>query len=154
MKGLPKKYAKMGFKEGWKAYKRDHKQKVYKGSPTKNPTRRKSMTRSKSKRRTRRTRTIPLAPILGASVGILAKPHDAAHNSPLGAFMEKDYAGGFNLLVENFTGLYPPTGNWDITHARGLWGLAAGLVAHKIANALGGNRIFANLPSPLNKLRI
>jgi len=117
-------------------------------------TKRRYTRRRTRKIRRRRKRTIPIAPILGASVGIFAKPHDGAHNSPLGAFMEKDWSGGFNLLVENYTGWYPPDGTWDITHAKGIWGLVAGLVAHKIANMLGGNRVFANLPSPLDKIRI
>ena len=106
----------------------------------------------KSKKK-RRTKTIPLAIVLGGAAGIVGRP-PGAHASPLEATMQGDYNGAMNLLIENFTGFYPPEGRWDIQRAVGLKGLVIGAVVHKVMGWLGINRSFANLPAPLNKIRI
>ena len=107
-------------------------------------------------RRYRKKRTIPIAPLMGLATGFIAKPHPGAHDSPLGCFMKGDWQGGANLLVENFTGYYPPAGqfNFGIMRPAGLWALGIGIVVHKVCGWLGINRVFSRMPSPLNKISI
>jgi len=100
-----------------------------------------------------RTKTIPLAIVLGGAVGVVGKA-PGAHASPLEAVQQGDYGGAINLLMENYTGFYAPNNTFDLKRAVGLHGLIIGALVHKVCGWLGINRSFANLPSPLNKLRI
>lgn len=75
-------------------------------------------------------------------------------NSPIQAAMLGDFNWVAESIVENYTGYNIYTGNWNIANARGLIPAVVGAVAHKVLNMLGVNRSFANLPSPLNKLRL
>lgn len=105
------------------------------------------------KNKKKRTKTIPMAIVLGGLSGIVARP-PGAHASPYEAARDGDYAGALNLAMENYTGFYPPNNTFDLKRAVGLHGLLIGAVVHKVCGWLGINRSFANLPSPLDKLRI
>ena len=109
--------------------------------------------RKLGKPKKRRTKTIPMAIVLGGLSGIVSRP-PGAHASPLSAAMDGDYEGALNLAMENYTGYYPPENRWDLKRAVGLQGLLIGAVVHKVCGWLGINRSFANLPAPLNKIRI
>lgn len=57
-------------------------------------------------------------------------------------------------IVENYTGFNIYDGTFRIEAAKGLASAVVGVLAHKVLTMLGVNRAFANLPSPLNKLRL
>lgn len=156
-KGLPRSIVKKYgvSKRAWAVYRASKNRKVNKTRSTKSKpvrklARRRSYTR---KRRKRRTRTIPLAPLLGVAAGAVQRTR---HNpSWIGAYIRTgNWEAAFNQLTTNFTGYTPQKGTWDWKDAHALQGLIIGLLAHKAVGWLGGHRIFANLPSPLNKVRI
>jgi len=92
MPGLPKKYAKMGFKAGWKAYKAKNKKST--GKVKKLVKRR--YTR-KAKRRRRRDKRIPFSVAVGLGVAAMAPP-TPGWISPLQAVQE----GRFDLAAQSF----------------------------------------------------
>lgn len=63
--------------------------------------------------------------------------------------------GAIDQVCQAFTGysFVNRTFDWHALQ-RGLLPAVAGMVAHKALNLLGVNRTFANLPAPLNKLRL
>jgi len=106
--------------------------------------RRRRYTRKKSRKRAKRT--IPVAPILGLVAGLVG---------PVKAVISGNWEAGMEQAVENYTGYNIPSMSWSFNGLkRGLVPLLAGMIAHKAANALGVNRAFTNLPSPLDRLRI
>jgi len=65
MAGLPKKYAKMGFKKGWKAYRAKKKSSSRKRASSARTRSKKTMAKKKTRRRTRRSSQ--WTPVLGAA---------------------------------------------------------------------------------------
>lgn len=155
-RGLPKKYAKMGFAKGWKAYKAKRKnpyKKVYKGRTTSKSTGKRKMARRRyKKRRKRKTRTIPLAPIIGFFGPLLGAKYGG--KGIIDHIKEGDFTNAAKDACVLTTGFDPVWGTFNIQRAEALKGLLIGILVHKVAGYLGANRVFSNLPSPLNKLRI
>lgn len=156
-KGLPKKYIKQyGIsKKAWNVYRADQKKRKVNISPRKSKGRgkRKVTRRYTRKRKRRRTRTIPILPIAGLGAGLIA-PTSANPSGLINYLQTKNWKAAINVTATNLTGYIPQKGQWNLMEAHALHGLILGLVAHKIVSALGGNRVFSNLPSPLNKLRL
>jgi len=154
--GLPKSYIKKyGIsKRAWREYRKSKST-----SRRKNPKKKgKNLVRRRytRKRRRRRPRTVPILPIVGAGAGffIPAATSGGGHSPFTALTVAKDPNWAMEAIVENYTGYNIFTGSWDIANARGLIPAVVGAVAHKVLNMLGVNRTFANLPSPLNKLRL
>jgi len=146
------------FRRAWEIYKGGALyRKVFKGNPrrvTRKRVRRAGMPRRRvGGRRRRRTRKIPLAPVIGLGAGILGRV-PGAPKSNLDYIKDGDWYGFVHHLVIGFTGYHMDTGTFDFTKATGLYATLGGLLIHKIASWLGVNRIFGRLPSPLNKLAI
>lgn len=149
-RGLPKTYAKMGFKKGWKAYKASGESK---SKPKTKVKRKVARRRTYRKKRRRRTKTIPLAPI-GGLVASVAMPSGFGHSSPLSLAQSGQYGEAVKSWFTSMTGYSAWTGKFNPMEAKGLHALLIGVMVHKVAGWLGVNRTFSNLPSPLNKLRI
>ena len=63
--------------------------------------------------------------------------------------------GVVDQVSQIYTGYSPMTGTFDANQLRrGLYPAIISIAAHKVLNMLGINRTFANLPAPLNKLRL
>lgn len=94
MAGLPKKYAKMGFKKGWAAYKKSKKKSTPKRKPTKRkaaPRRRRStMARGRRKQR-RRTKKYKSVSIM--SIGHAAMQYSNLTGMPLGTVVNEVVMG-------------------------------------------------------------
>lgn len=133
-------------KKAWRIYRRRH-PKTNKRRRISNPkVKRVARRRRYTRKRRRRKRTIAVLPILGA-VGTFAPviPH----------IQIGDWEGAIRQAVESGTGYSIADGQWYPDRAiKGLMPLIVGVAAHKVCNMLGLNRVFANLPSPLNKLRL
>lgn len=161
-KGLPKAIIKKyGIsKKAWRVYRRQ--KSTTPRSRSRSPTSRRTGVRNLVRRRryrrkrTRRKRTIPILPIVGAGAGffIPAATSGGGHSPVTALTQARDPNWAVEALIENYTGYNIHTGSWDIQNARGLIPAVVGGVAHKLLNMLGVNRSFANLPSPLNKLRL
>lgn len=107
-RGLPSKYAKMGFSKGWKAYK---KTKVNKGRTTKRKVvgGKKKMAKRRrrrytSKRRRRYSPKIPME-VAVAGISIPFTPAESGWNSPLDYAMNKDFEGLAASLRSGFLGM-------------------------------------------------
>lgn len=141
MAGLPKKYAKMGFEKGWRAFKAS-KKKRKKNPSSKKKVRRKMARRRYTRKRRRRKFTLPLAPVLGLAAGMApAVPK----------IMAGDIQGVINELSNNYLGYYPPDGNFDAVRlTRGLVPLIIGGLVHKFVGGapINVNRMLAaaNVP--------
>jgi len=63
--------------------------------------------------------------------------------------------GALDQVSQVFTGysFINQTFDWNQLK-RGLLPAVGSMIAHKVLNMLGVNRVFANLPAPLNKLRL
>lgn len=151
-KGLPKSIVKKYgvTKEAWKIYKAQQKGKVYKKPKAKTTKRKKTM--SRKKRRRKRTKTIPLAPVIGFVAPLLAAKYGGT--GIIDHIKAGDWANAGKDACVLTTGYDPVAGNFDISRASATQGLLIGLLVHKVVGWLGGNRIFSNLPPPLNKIRI
>ena len=107
-------------------------------------------TRRRTKKRRPRKKKIPLAPVFGLVAG-LAEPVGNIIADP----SAESIKGSLNHLGVIYTGYNAIEGRWQLGMlAKGLGPLVGGILVHKIAGALGVNRVFSNLPSPLNKLSI
>ena len=100
------------------------------------------------KTRKRRPKTIPILPLLGTFGPMIAIGKDAY-----------DKGWGITGIVDQelqaYTGFSITLHDFDASRMlRGLAPALIGALAHKAMNMLGVNRAFANLPSPLNKLRL
>jgi len=103
-KGLPKKYAKMGFKKGWKAYKKSKgkssgKKRTY-SKPTKKAKRRSTMARRRyNRRRSSRKKTVTI-PVGGIAIGLATAGQlglvDAAQTA-----IDGDFKGALNEMSNN-----------------------------------------------------
>lgn len=123
------------------------------------------------RRRFRAPKTIPIAPIAGLVGGALfTGPKDWGptinYITAANAGTKEGMEAIGRVLLNNFTGIeaYSSGGAnvdvvgiinpFDLNHAGAIKGFLWGMIAHKAANMLGGNRIMARLPAPLNKVRI
>jgi len=74
---------------------------------------------------------------------------------PVQRAMQGDFQGAIKELVQTTTGVCTDDGSWHPEWMGKFWyPVLAGAIGHKIANMVGVNRVFARLPSPLNKLRL
>lgn len=97
------------------------------------------------KKKRRKKRTIAILPILGIAGGL---------QDPIQRAVAGDYMGALHEARNIMTG-FDEFGKWNPQWMLKFWGpTIGGVIAHKIANMLGVNRAFANMPSPLNKLRL
>ena len=139
-KGLPKKYAKMGFKKGWAAYKRSKKGGTKKTTRKKAPKRKYTKTRASTKRRkstmarrkkrgSRKQGIVSLA-INGITLGIAAAP--ILMNAKEYLF-SGDYQGFANATVKDYTGLSMESGavGFNPMEAKGLFALGGAVIFKK-----------------------
>jgi len=99
-----------------------------------------------NKKKRRRSRTIPILPIIGLAGGVL---------EPVKRVVSGDWEGGLTELAQRATGVDLTTGTFNPQWLGSFWlPIIVGAGMHKVANWLGINRMFANAPSPLNKLRL
>ena len=146
------------FKRAWQLYKGSKVYKAVSGNPTrkkgsrKKSSRKRSVSRmAKKKRRYRRKMTIPLLPVAGIGAAIFAKP-GGFNLSPFEAATRGNFEYALRALLRTFTGYDYVTGEWSIQAATGLWATLGGFVGHKIANALGINRLLATHKVPLIRI--
>jgi len=142
----------MGFKKGWKAFRKAHPKRGKKAATkTKRNVKKVARRRSYSRKRRRRgPKTIPILPLVGLAVG-LAEPVTNIVNDPSPESIKQS----LNHIVASYSGFNAIEGQFQPEMMlKGLLPLVGGLLAHKLVSALGGNRAFANLPSPFNKLRL
>lgn len=118
-----------------------------------NPKKVKRVARRRSysrKRRRRGVKTIPILPLVGLAAG-LWEPVTNIVNDPSPETIKQS----LNHMVTIYSGFNAIDGEFQPQMLlKGLAPLVGGILAHKIVTSLGGNRAFANLPSPLNKLRL
>ncbi len=103
------------------------------------------MARRKRKRSYKRSRAIPISPILGVA-GALLTPWDAYRD-----LLEGDFSSYFDKVVAGLTG-YSPIVNqdWDMSRmGKGLGLVLLGMGIHKVANWVGINRILARYKLPI-----
>lgn len=153
--GLPASYIKKWgvSKRAWREYRKKNPKTNKRRSSTTRKVKRVARRRRYTRKRRRRKRTIAILPLGGAVAGIFIP--DEGGNSVWSSIVEErrpDLA--FKRLINQYTGFWVDDGSWDISRAKGLIAAVAGIGAHKVLNMLGVNRAFANLPSPLNKLRL
>lgn len=158
-KGLPKAIIKKyGItKKAWQVYRgRSRTSRTRRSSPTSRRTGVRRLARRRyTRKRRRRKRTITVLPIVGGVAGVFIPPVTAGGGiSPFDNLKTGQFNWAFEGIVENYTGFNIFTGDWNIANAKGLVAAVVGVAAHKVLNMLGLNRAFANLPSPLNKLRL
>lgn len=149
MPGLPKSIIKKyGIsKKAWRIYKASKGKSKSKRS---SPKRKTTVGKRRKKRRRRGPKTIPILPIIGVGVG-LAEPVINMVSDPSVETI-KNSLNHIGLIYSGFNaieGQFQP----DML-MKGLVPAIAGAVGHKLCNMFGLNRAFANLPSPLNKLRL
>lgn len=135
--GLPKKYAKMGFKKGWKAFKaskRKTKSKKTSKPKPKTKTKKRATTRS-TKTMGRRTRKIPLA----ATAGLVSSILPALSNLVAGNFEGAAQEFGY------FAGATPGGFNFGVMAAK-ILPIIAGAGVSMAASKLGLNRYLSGIP--------
>jgi len=101
---------------------------------------------AKKKRRRSRSITIPLAPIAGLGAGLA---------TPISQALAGNYESAFYYLSQNYTGVDPRTGQFNIEHLkRGLVPLLGGLLVHKFVGGspLNLNRILARANVPFIRI--
>jgi len=143
-KGLPAKYAKMGFKKGWKAYKASKKSKSSNPRP-KTKARKVRRNMAKKKRRRSRSMTIPLAPIIGLASGLAL---------PAQEIIAGRIESGMDIALANFTG-FSKDGSFNMERLkRGLLPVIAGLLVHKFVGGapLNLNRVLAASKVPFIRI--
>ena len=135
MTGLPRKYAKMGFKKGWAAYRRTHK-----STTTKKTTRAKTMARRKYKRAAPRRKASGMfgklnTPVLGAA-GVVAYESLISPMIPLQGVAKDmlELVGG--LYLSKKQGFIGATGKSLVTI--NAYQLVSGLVGNKLQGLVGG----------------
>ena len=107
------------------------------------------------KRFRRRKKTIPILPILGVGTSALLMPRRGGAKSALDCFKEGSFDSGFWVMTQNLTGYSAFEKKWDFQNMIYGWTpIIAGAVGHYAMNFLGINKKFANLPPPLNRLRL
>lgn len=104
-RGLPKKYAKLGFKEGWKQYKES---KTYKAATTKRKVVKvKKVARRRTSRRKRKRRAKPKIPLEVAVAGIatMFTPAETGWATPIVQVQHQDWEGLGHNLKSGFLGM-------------------------------------------------
>jgi len=132
-------------KKAWRIYRQKHPKtnKRRRSNPSK--VKRVARRRRYTRKRRRRKRTIPIVPIIGVAAGAA---------EPIRRAVAGDFMGALGELRNTVTG-FDEYGNFNPQWLMTFWGpTIGGILFHKVANMLGINRIFNNLPSPLNKLRL
>lgn len=144
--GLPRSFIKRYgvTKKAWREYR-----KTLKSRRTTSDKRGRKLTRRRTRRKTRRKkRTIPLIPILSVAGPIV---YEAKRAWDAGWGVE----GVIDNISQIYTGFSFVNQTFDINRLKnGLVPALVGIAAHKALNMLGVNRMFNNLPAPLNKLRL
>jgi len=142
--GIIKKYGVT--KKAWRIY-RQKRPKTNKRRRVSNPkVKRVPRRRRYTRKRRRAKRTIPVLPIVGIVGGSI---------EPIKRAMDGDFEGAIKELAQITTGVSLDDGSWNPEWMKKFWiPVIVGVIGHKIANMLGINRTFANLPAPLNKLRL
>ena len=93
--------------------------------------------------------TIPLGLVAGLGVGLSA----GGTVSPISHLMAGRYDKAAYRTLENFTGVWAPTGQFDINKAVGLKALVIGMILHKVVGGmLGVNRLLGRHKIPLIRL--
>jgi len=95
--------------------------------------------------------TIPLAPILGISVGLTSAPK-GGWRSPLDHFIKGEVASGLLNLQSNFLFYDWSNKSFDLDMGVGVKGLIAGLIIHKVASKLGVNAALGRANVPLIRI--
>lgn len=149
-KGLPKSIIKKyGIsKKAWAVYRGQRGTSKRKSSVKKVRKMARRRRRYTRRRRRRRPKTIPIIPVL-ATLGPAIITAKNAWDSGWGV------EGVVDNLIQIYTGYSPVNKTFNMERLNhGLVPALVGAAAHKLLNMLGVNRTFANLPSPLNKLRL
>ena len=99
----------------------------------------------RKRKRSKRSRAIPISPLLGVAGALL---------TPWGAYqdlLEGDFNSYFDKVIAGLTG-YSPIVNQDFDFSRlgkGLGLILLGMGVHKVANYIGINRILAKYKLPI-----
>lgn len=103
----------------------------------------------------RKKHTIPVLPVLGTTASVLLMPRRNGAASALNELQAGRFDNAAFIALQNLTGYSAFEKEWKWENlAHGWTPILAGILGHKVAGWLGINRQFANLPSPLNKLRL
>jgi len=102
------------------------------------------------RRARRRSKTIPIAPILGFATGFFV-PSEGRSNSPFDNARQGNWNAAVAGLMQNFTGYDPLQRSWGVP--RGLIALVVGMLIHKfVGGFLGVNRVLGRARIPLIRL--
>lgn len=156
-RGLPKKYAKMGFKKGWREYKltkagkKKTKRKTSRKTTKRKTTRRRGTSRATGGRRVRKL-TIPLA--LAAPAANLIFGKDASGISVMDELQNGRVGPAMDHLVGTLTGYHPAVGFNPDFLKYGLIPLVVGGLVHKFVGGapLNVNRSLANAGVPILRI--
>lgn len=138
-------------KRGWREYRKKHPKTNKRRSPTTRKVKRVARRvrrhyRRYRARRRRRKKTIAMLPIVGIIGGV---------QEPIRRAIQGDWQGAVTELIQTSTGISTVDGTWHPEWLTTFWApVIAGALGHKVASLMGINKTFANLPSPLNKLRL
>lgn len=100
--------------------------------------------RKKKRSNGKRGLTIPVAVVAGFAV-----PVSKAYTR----FKNEGVQGGVNAMVNYFTGFQPNDGGWNANHLQyGLLPVVVGLAVHKVASALGVNRVLSGAGIPILRI--
>jgi len=157
-KGLPKSIIKKyGIsKKAWAVFRGQKSSKSSNPRPKKARKVKNVVRRRYSRKRKRRARTIPLLPVIGAVGSFFVGASDRTSPAEgLKRVLQGDTGMAPHMMADimcTYVGYDPRDGSWRIPS--GTVVIGGTLLAHKIMNMLGANRVFANLPPPLNKVRL
>jgi len=127
------------------------------GKKPKNKTNKKRTTRTSRNRSSgsnrRRSFTVPIALVGGASAGFLIKPANTWY-SPAEAIMKGEYKIAMNNYLTNMVGYRPDTGKFFDTEIgmKGTIALFMGALIHKGASMLGINRALGRAGVPILRI--
>lgn len=144
-KGLPKKYAKMGFKKGWKAYKASKRKRKSNPSSTRKKNKKRRKTTVAKRRRSRnKSLTVPLAVITPLAANIADAWVTGGRN----------WEGLLDQLSQRFAGYSPKYGWQPQRFARGMGSLVLGAFIHKYVGGppLNLNRVLAAAGVPFIRI--
>lgn len=163
MAGLPKKYAKMGFKKGWKEYKKSlaNRKTNKRGTPKRKIVKVKRKVAKKQKRR-KRDKRIPFSVAVGLATSVVAAPA-YGWSSPMQAIQDGKPDLAVQSFIRSWTGVALPMGGqealhfniWDVLNpfspeAPALKATIMTSIASKVARKLIGVDPFSKIPF-LNK---
>jgi len=104
-----------------------------------------------ARRRRKKRRSYKRKPSLAITAGVVASLLSANRNNAFGQIMSGDVMGGLQNLareiVVNYTGYDYVARGWNFGRLiEGYVPIITGVVAHKLASALGVNRYFSKIP--------